>query len=146
MGRFIYWIWCYLHCLFIYLFIYLALPTRAGSPQQHMPITVGPFYLTHPVNFPCGRKPEYPGKTHDFRQSVDFLLFSHEDWVRVALGKYLVRFEPAASEVKGKCANHLATEAPCHIASHITCGNIAQCSGNDNGHKLTAAFGYILVQ
>ena len=90
----------------------LALPTRAGSPQQHMPITVGPFYLTHPVNFSCGRKPEYPGKTHDFRQSVDFLLFSHEDWVRVALRKYLVRFEPAASEVKGKCANHLATEAP----------------------------------
>ena len=59
-----------------YLFIYLALPTRAGSPQQHMPITVGPFYLTHPVNFPCGRKPEYPGKTHDFRQSVDFTLFA----------------------------------------------------------------------
>jgi hypothetical protein len=76
-----------------------------------MPITVGPFYLTHPVNFPCGRKPEYPGKTNDFRQSVGFLLFSHEDWVRVALRKYLVRFEPAASEVKGKCANHLATEA-----------------------------------
>jgi hypothetical protein len=57
-------------------FIYLALPTRAGSPHQHMPITVGPFYLTHPVNFPCGRKPEYPGKTHDFRQSVDFTLFA----------------------------------------------------------------------
>jgi hypothetical protein len=46
------------------------MPTRAGSPQQHMPITVGPFYLTHPVNFPCGRKPEYPDKTHGFRQSV----------------------------------------------------------------------------
>jgi hypothetical protein len=29
------------------------------------------------------------------------------------LRKYLVRFEPAASEVKGKCANHLATEAHC---------------------------------
>ena len=53
------------------LFIYLALPTTAGSPQQHMPITVGPFCLTHPVNFPCGRKPEYPEETHDFRQSVD---------------------------------------------------------------------------
>ena len=39
------------------LLFYLALPTRAGSPQQHMPITVGPFCLTHPVNFPCGRKP-----------------------------------------------------------------------------------------
>jgi hypothetical protein len=58
-----------------YLFIYLALPTRAGSPQQPMPITVGPFYLTHPVNFPCGRKPEYQGKTHDFWQSVDFYSF-----------------------------------------------------------------------
>ena len=60
--------------LFIY-FIYLALPTRAGSPQQHMPSTVGPFCLTHPVNFPCGRKPEYPEETHDFRQSVDFYSF-----------------------------------------------------------------------
>jgi hypothetical protein len=59
----------------IFFIFYLALPTRAGSPQQHMPITVGPFYLTHPVNFPCGRKPEYPGKTHDFRQSVDFYSF-----------------------------------------------------------------------
>ena len=59
----------------IYLFIYLALPARAGSPQQHMPITVGPFCLTHPVNFPCGRKPEYPEETHDFRQSVDFYSF-----------------------------------------------------------------------
>ena len=93
------------------LFIYLALPTRAGSPQQHMPITVGPFCLTHPVNFPCGRKPEYPEETHDFRQSVDFYS-SHGDWVRVALRKFSLRLEPAASEVKGKCANHLATEAP----------------------------------
>ena len=63
------------YILFIFLFIYLALPTRAGSPQQHMPITVGPFCLTHPVNFPCGRKPEYPEETHDFRQSVDFYSF-----------------------------------------------------------------------
>ena len=46
-------------CFFVcFLFIYLALPTRAGSPQQHMPNTVGPFCLTHPVNFPFGRKPE----------------------------------------------------------------------------------------
>jgi hypothetical protein len=70
------------------------------------------MYLTHPVNFPCGRKPEYTEKTYDFRQSVDFLLFSHEDWDRVALGKFSLRLEPAASVVKGKCANHLATEAP----------------------------------
>jgi hypothetical protein len=31
--------------------------------------------ITHPVNFPCGRKPEYPEETHDFRQSVDFYSF-----------------------------------------------------------------------
>ena len=61
-------------------FIYLALPTRAGSPQQHMPITVGPFCLTHPVNFPCGRKPEYPEETHDLRQSVDFYSFHMRTW------------------------------------------------------------------
>ncbi len=28
----------------------------------------------------------------------------------------------------------------------ITCGNIALCAGNDNGTKITPAFGYILVQ
>ena len=67
-----------------FIYFYLALPTRAGSPQQHRPITVGSFCLTHPVNFPCGRKPEYPEKTECW-QSVDFLLFSPEDWVRVAL-------------------------------------------------------------
>jgi hypothetical protein len=33
-----------------------------------MSITVG-------VSFPCGRKPEYPEKTHDFRQSVGFYSF-----------------------------------------------------------------------
>jgi hypothetical protein len=41
-----------IYCSRFLLFIYLALPTRAGSPQQHMPITVGPFCLTHP-NPPC---------------------------------------------------------------------------------------------
>jgi hypothetical protein len=33
------------------------------------------YVSIHPVNFPCGRKPEYPEKTHDFRQSVDFYSF-----------------------------------------------------------------------
>ena len=28
------------------------------------------------LNFPCGRKPEYPEKTHVFRQSVDYILFT----------------------------------------------------------------------
>jgi hypothetical protein len=49
------------------------------------------FILTHPVNFPCGRKPEHLEKTHDFRQSVD-RLFSHES---------VARIEPTNSEMKG---------------------------------------------
>ena len=58
----------------LFYFILFSFATRAGSPQQREPITVGSYYLTHPVNFPCGRKPEYPEKTHDFRQSVDYTL------------------------------------------------------------------------
>jgi hypothetical protein len=49
--------------------------------------------LTHPVNFPCGKKPERPEKTHEFRQSVD-RLFSHES-------------------VKGACSDDCVTEVPC---------------------------------
>ena len=69
---------CVVCCVFFFVFlffIYFALPTIAGSPQQHMPITVGPFCLTHPVNFPCGRKPEYSEETHHFRQSFDLHSF-----------------------------------------------------------------------
>jgi hypothetical protein len=39
--------------------------------------------LTHPDNLPCGRKPEHPEKTHDFRQSVD-RFSSHESVARMA--------------------------------------------------------------
>jgi hypothetical protein len=42
------------------------------------------FILTQPVNFPCGREPEHPEKTHDFRQSVDGL-FSRESVARIEL-------------------------------------------------------------
>jgi hypothetical protein len=80
--------------IFVYLFVYLALPTMAGSPQQHYANYCGPFYLTHPVNFPCGRKPRYPEKTHDFRQSVDFYSFHmRTGFKRVALRKFSLRFE-----------------------------------------------------
>ena len=71
-----------------------------------MPITVG-LYCSHPVNFRYGKKPEYPEKTHDFRESVD-ILFSHEDWVQVTLWDALLRIGPETSEVKDKWFN--ATE------------------------------------
>ena len=72
------------------------------------------FILTHPVNFPRGRKPEHPEKTHDFRQSVDWL-FSHES---------VARIEPTNSEVKGTCSHDCATETP---KLNVTCVN--------NGHE-----------
>ena len=50
--------------------------TRARPPQQRELNTAGPYNLTHPVHFPCERKPEYPEKTHDFRQRVDYTLFT----------------------------------------------------------------------
>jgi hypothetical protein len=58
-------------------------------------------YPNPPVNIPCGRKPERPEKTHDFRQSVDWL-FSHES---------VARIEPTISEVKGACSDDYPTEA-----------------------------------
>ena len=58
------------------------------------------FILTHSVNFPCGRKPEHPEKTHDFRQSVDWL-FSHES---------VARIEPTNWEVKVACSDDYATD------------------------------------
>ena len=59
-------------------FFTINFATRAGSPQQREPITVGPYYLSHPVNIPCGRKPTTFGRALT-------ILFSHEDWVRVYL-------------------------------------------------------------
>ena len=59
-------------CFYFFLFRFV---TRTGTPQPHEPITVGPYHLTHPVYFPCGRKPECQEETHDFRQSVEFYSF-----------------------------------------------------------------------
>ena len=61
------------------------------------------FILTHPVDFPCGRKPEGPEKTHDFRQSCVDRLFSHEP---------IARIELTFSQVKRACSDDRATEAP----------------------------------
>ena len=68
--------------------------------------------LTHPVNFPCGRKHGVPGENP--RLSAERWLFTLFTWVLGSshIEKFSLRFEPAALEVKGKCANHLATEAP----------------------------------
>jgi hypothetical protein len=65
---------------------------------------VGGLNPTHNVNFPCGKKPEHPEKTHDFQQSVDWL-FSHES---------VARIEPTISEVKSVCSEDCDTEAPWH--------------------------------
>ena len=54
--------------MFLFYFILFSFATRAGSQQQLGPITVGPYYLTHLVNFPCGGKIEtgVPGENPRF--------------------------------------------------------------------------------
>ena len=69
--------------LFIYLFIYLfSFATRAGSPQQREPVTVGPYYLTPLSVFPVGGNQSTRRKPTTFGRALT-ILFSHEDWVRV---------------------------------------------------------------
>jgi hypothetical protein len=58
---------------------------------------------THPVNIPCGRKPEYPEKTYDIRKSVD-RLFSHECPQR--------GIEATTSEAKSACSEDCVSSSP----------------------------------
>ena len=51
----------------------ISFATRAGSPQQREPITVGPYYL---ANIPCGRKPEYPDKPTTFARALIYAFFT----------------------------------------------------------------------
>ena len=51
-----------------------------------------PSNLTHPVNFPCGRKPEYEVGT-------------------------LLEIEPGTLEVKSEWSDHYTTEAPCGLTT-----------------------------
>jgi hypothetical protein len=57
-------------------------------------------YPNPPRQVSCLRKPECPEKTHEFKQSVDWL-FSHES---------VARIEPTISEVKGTCTDTAPTE------------------------------------
>jgi hypothetical protein len=57
-----------LHLIALIYIIYLALSIL--SLQQFDITFLTMFILTHPVNIPCGRKPERPEKTHDFRKSI----------------------------------------------------------------------------
>ncbi len=66
--------------------------------------------------------------------------------IEVRIG-YLANNQDRCTQADSCIGFGIAYHRACHqITSNITCGNIAQCGGNDNGHKLIAAFGYILVQ
>ena len=62
------------------------------------------LYLLHRVNFPRRRKPERSEKTHDLRQSVDWL-FSHAPGKRES--------NPRSQTWKALCSDDCANEAPC---------------------------------
>ena len=42
-----------------------------GLVRSLSQLGANPNPVTHPVNISCGRKSEYPEKSHDFGQSVD---------------------------------------------------------------------------
>ena len=54
---------------------YLASPQGQGHHNSVSQLLWG--RITYPpINYPCGWKSEYPEKTHHFRQSVDYTLFT----------------------------------------------------------------------
>ena len=91
------------HVCFFLIFLFSLASHKGRAPQQREPITVGLYYLSQTVNFPCWRKPEYPEKTRDYRQSV--ILFSHEDWIQVHLTGDRTR--NLRGERKKCCYSHL---------------------------------------
>ena len=91
----------------IYLF---SFATREVSPQQREPITVGPYYSAQPVNFPCGRKPEYPQRKPTTFGRTLTILFSHEDWVRIHIKMNITG---------DRTRNHYTTEAQENCLSYM---------------------------
>jgi predicted nucleic acid-binding Zn ribbon protein len=103
--RFTFMIKCALHVLYLYLYNYLL--TFLLSPGYFILTTImillflTVFIVTHPVNFPCGRKPEQPEKTHDFRQNADWPFSSDES-------EYGESNPGSHSEEKGACSEDCA--------------------------------------
>ena len=89
--------------LFIYLF---SFATRDGSSP--------PITPHHPVNFPYGRKPEYPEETYDFETGVDlqYILFISLGLGLSQLKIFFLRYESATLEVKGKRSIHFTACIP----------------------------------
>ena len=73
-----------------------------------------------------------------------FGIFYHNE-IKIRLG-YLANNQNRCPQSDSCIGFGISYSMACPLESNITCGNIAQCSNNDNGKKLTPAFGYILVQ
>ena len=65
---------------------------------------------THPVNIPRGRKPEYPEKTHDFRQRkpTTFVRTLTDSFHISVMRESVARIELTISEVKAACSDDCA--------------------------------------
>ena len=90
-----------LHCSFA---------TRAGSPQQREPITVGPYYLPLPLStFLVGGNRSTRRKPRTLGRALT-ILFSHEDWVRVHIKINLTG--DRTRNLRGEKASGLTTTPP----------------------------------
>ena len=83
-----------LRCFVVPIRLFIYLPYKSTFNTEHYRL-----YLTHPVNFPCVRKPEYPEKTHNLPQSVDLCSFHMRTGFESQLGFKLVTLRPFSINV-----------------------------------------------
>jgi hypothetical protein len=119
--------------LLIYLFIYLFRQLGQGHHNSICQL-LWALLPNPPCQLSLWEETGVPGENPRLSAERWLLLFSHEDWVRESTHRGLnLRPEPAASEVKDKCANHLVTEAPTSGQQHITMQHMkCQCSNEAN--------------
>ena len=66
----------------IVLLFFFNLATRAGSPQQRQPITVGPYYLATLSTFPVGGNRSTRRKPTTFGRALTILLLMRAKTLR----------------------------------------------------------------
>ena len=104
--------------LFIYLFIYLALPLGQGHHNSVSQLLWARSTYPTLSTFPVGGNRSTWRKPTTFGRALT-LLFSHEDWVRV----HHAGIELGTLEVKGKWSDHYTTEAlTVHCFHSENCG------------------------
>ena len=121
--------------------------TRAGSPQQHEPITVGPYYLTPLSTFLVGGNRSTWRKPTTFGRALT-ILFSHEDWVRVHIKMNLTGDQTQNLRGERQVVWPYHNTHYCCWICEIVCLNVEYlnlfyftCTENEKKNRYTAVMG-----